>query len=213
VILNITVTPHSASAAGGVTGFNDGNGISTCILASRMTSAGAARRDAILAVIGMEVNLKVVKCFGLGKVLQLLRTNMRDGQRTRENAPHTFRPRGTQRSFDSVANSRREPDTALRMTDWFWGDRLLVWGAVGLQNGVRATELHSCGFRRKQIPRRFAPRNDNCLGRNDKFLGRDNDSRRSHGRLSGRRRECLPSCRGRRSLRGRLLVSRAASGW
>jgi hypothetical protein len=54
------------------------------LLAARMTSAGAARREAILAVIGMEVNLKVVKSVGLGKVLQLLRTNVRDGQRTRE---------------------------------------------------------------------------------------------------------------------------------
>jgi hypothetical protein len=31
------------------------------LLATRMTSAGAARRDAILPVIGMEVNPKVVK--------------------------------------------------------------------------------------------------------------------------------------------------------
>jgi hypothetical protein len=31
------------------------------LLAARVTSAGAARRDAILAVIGMEVNPKVVK--------------------------------------------------------------------------------------------------------------------------------------------------------
>jgi|HubBroStandDraft_6_1064221.scaffolds.fasta_scaffold40833_2 hypothetical protein len=166
------------------------------LLATRMTSAGAARRDAILAVIGMEVNRKVVKSAGLGKVLQLLRTNVRDGPRTqREQAPHTFRPRGKQRSFDSVANSLREPDTALRMTDWFWGDRLLVWGAVGLQNGVRATELQSCGSRRKQIPPRFAPRND-------KFPGTDNDPRRSHGHLVGRQKEFLRLFRGRRNLRG-----------
>ena len=95
------------------------------LLATRMTSAGAARREAILAVIGMEVNRKVVKSAGLGKILQLLRTNVRD---------------------------------------------------------VRATELQSCGPQRKQIPPRFAPRNDNFPGeeerfvasrRNDKFLGRD----------------------------------------
>ena len=71
---------------------------------------------------------------------------------------------------------------------------------------VRVTELQLCGFRRKQIPPRFAPRDD-------KFLGRDNDSRRLHGRLAGRRRECLPLFRGRRSLRGRRRQRAEGSGW
>jgi hypothetical protein len=48
------------------------------LLAIRMTSAGAARREAILDVIGMEVNAKVVKGFGVGKILQLLRKVMRE---------------------------------------------------------------------------------------------------------------------------------------
>ena len=43
-----------------------------------MTSAGAARREAILDVIGMEVNPKVVKGFGVGKILQLLRKIVRE---------------------------------------------------------------------------------------------------------------------------------------
>jgi hypothetical protein len=48
------------------------------LLAVRMTSAGAARREAILDVIGMEVNPKVVKSFGVGKILQLLRKVVRE---------------------------------------------------------------------------------------------------------------------------------------
>jgi hypothetical protein len=48
------------------------------LLAIRMTSAGAARRDAIFDVIGMEVNAKVVKGFGVGKILQLLRKVVRE---------------------------------------------------------------------------------------------------------------------------------------
>ena len=48
------------------------------LLAIRMTSAGAARREAILDVIGMEVNPKVVKSLGVGKILQLLRKVVRE---------------------------------------------------------------------------------------------------------------------------------------
>jgi hypothetical protein len=48
------------------------------LLAVRMTSAGAARREAILDVIGMEVNPKVVKSLGVGKILQLLRKVVRE---------------------------------------------------------------------------------------------------------------------------------------
>jgi hypothetical protein len=48
------------------------------LLAVRMTSAGAVRREAILDVIGMEVNPKVVKGFGVGKILQLLRKVVRE---------------------------------------------------------------------------------------------------------------------------------------
>jgi hypothetical protein len=47
------------------------------LLAVRMTSAGAARREAILDVIGMKVNPKVVKGFDVGKILQLLRNVVR----------------------------------------------------------------------------------------------------------------------------------------
>ena len=47
------------------------------LLATRMTSAGAARREAILDVIGMKVNPKVVKGFDVGKILQLLRNVVR----------------------------------------------------------------------------------------------------------------------------------------
>ena len=43
-----------------------------------MSSAGAARREAILDVIGMEVNPKVVKSLGVGKILQLLRKVVRE---------------------------------------------------------------------------------------------------------------------------------------
>jgi hypothetical protein len=48
------------------------------LLAVRMTSAGAARREAILDVIGMEVNPKVLKGFGLCNILQVLRKVMRE---------------------------------------------------------------------------------------------------------------------------------------
>jgi hypothetical protein len=48
------------------------------LLAVRVASAGAARREAILDVIGMEVNPKVVKGFGVGKILQVLRKVVRE---------------------------------------------------------------------------------------------------------------------------------------
>ena len=58
------------------------------LLAVRMTSAGAARREAILDVIGMEVNPKVVKGFGVGKILQVLRKVVRFGRgRAGEKSP------------------------------------------------------------------------------------------------------------------------------
>ena len=81
---------------------------------------------------------------------------------TEERMPRTHPGRGggkgsSTRSLIGFANqSLRSGVTA--------GDELLVWGAVGLQNDVRATELRSCRSREKQIPRRFAARNDNFMG-------------------------------------------------
>jgi hypothetical protein len=65
-------------AAGGVTGFNDGKKSQPVSLGGQNDFRGAARREAILDVIGMEVNPKVVKGFGIGKILQLLRKVVRE---------------------------------------------------------------------------------------------------------------------------------------
>jgi hypothetical protein len=58
--------------------FNDGKKSKPVSLDGQNDFRGAARREAILDVIGMEVNAKVVKGFGVGKILQLLRKVVRE---------------------------------------------------------------------------------------------------------------------------------------